>query len=262
MSAEHHRKGSRPTGPYQPEEPPRQAQQPSTAPASTMALTRRRAARWSLFTHQLENIDPRLIMLTGPTSPGAAAYRILRQRLRKQADPRVILVTSAHPREGKTLCAANLAFALSECDAAHTLLVEANAAAPTLSQLFRFTPSRCFLEQLWEHRWEPDLPWSFTVLAGTGVSVAAIAPENKSKQVADWSTLQLALGQYRDHFDYVVIDAPPILGTAEVNLIQDVTDGLVIVATASRSRGRDVKRALDQLQPVRVLGIVLVEDER
>jgi Mrp family chromosome partitioning ATPase len=222
----------------------------------------RRRASWSLFTHQLKDIDPRLVMLADPTSPGAAAYRIFRQRLRKQADPRVILVTSAHAREGKTLCAANLAFSISECDAAHTLLVEANATAPTLSELFRFTPSTCFLEQLWQHRWEPDRPWAFTLLAGTGVSVAAIAPENKSKQVADWSTFQLALGQYREHFDYVVIDAPPILGTAEVNMIQDATDGLVIVAAASRSRGREVKKALDQLQPVNVLGVAMIEDER
>ncbi len=257
MSAERHRKG-RPTGPYQPDESEEQAW---AAPAPTMALTRRRAS-WSLFTHQLENIDPRLAMLAAPTSPGAAAYRILRQRLRKQADPRVILVTSARDREGKTLCAANLAFAISECDAAHTLLVEVNAASPTLSQLFGFTPPTCFLEQLWEHRWEPDRPWSFTVLAGTGVSVAAIAPENKSKQVADWSTFQLAVSQYREHFDYVVIDAPPILGTAVVNMIQDATDGLVIVAAASKSRGRYVKRALDQLQPDRVLGVALIEDER
>ena len=87
--------------------------------------------------HKLDRIDPRLVLLTDPGSQQAAAYRVLRHRLTHAKDPRVILVTSPGRREGKTVCAANLALALAEGRSSRVMLVEINGAAPALSHLFR-----------------------------------------------------------------------------------------------------------------------------
>ena len=66
---------------------------------------------------------------------------------------------------------------------------------------------------------------------------------------------RLRLGGY----DHIVIDSPPILGSADVNLIQDAADGVLITVRGRVSTARDLRRAIDQLSPARVLGSVLLE---
>src|SRR5438477_583444 len=87
--------------------------------------------------------DERLILVRDPDSARAASFRVLRHRLQEKGDPRVIAVTSAGPREGKTTCAVNLALALGECGRAKVLLIEANLWTPALAPLFGFMPPEC-----------------------------------------------------------------------------------------------------------------------
>ena len=66
---------------------------------------------------------------------------------------------------------------------------------------------------------------------------------------------RLRLGGY----DHIVIDAPSVVGSADVNLIQDAADGTLIVARSGRTTARGIRRAIDQLTPSHVLGTVLIE---
>ncbi len=209
--------------------------------------------------HQLDRVDGRLVMLTEPGSQQAAAYRVLRHRLTHARDPRVILITSPGHREGKTVCAANLALALAEGRANRVMLVEINGQAPSLAELFRIESPLCFFEQLDAYRRNPKLPWVVVEVHGTGLHVAAIAPENRGARLIDWPVFHHALRQFRNGFDHIVIDAPSVLDNAEVNLVQDSVDGVVVTAAAGRTRMRDIRRALKQLHPAPVLGVSVIE---
>ena len=94
---------------------------------------------------------------------------------------------------------------------------------------------------------------------GTGLNVAAIAPENRGARLVDWPVFHHAVRQFRSGFDHIVIDAPSVLGNAEVNLVQDSVDGVLVTAAAGRTRMRDIRRALKQLQPAPVLGVSVIE---
>jgi len=56
-----------------------------------------------------------------------------------------------------------------------------------------------------------------------------------------------------------VIDCPAVLGSADVNLIQDAADGVLLVARKKTSTVRDLRRAVEQLTPAKVLGTALLE---
>src|SRR5262245_6410160 len=84
--------------------------------------------------------DVRLSMRRRPDSPAAAAYRVLRHRLAHKGGPRLVAVTSAQAREGKSICAANLALALAEGEE-RVLLMEANLHHPDLSAMFQIQPA-------------------------------------------------------------------------------------------------------------------------
>ncbi len=210
--------------------------------------------------HQLgSELDRRLILLREPDSLRAASYRVLRHRLAEQGDPRVIAVSSARAIEGKTTCAANLALALGECGRARVLLVEANLRSPSLAALFGFRPPVCFAEQLDQHRERPEEPWSVVEVAPPGLHIAAVQP-GTTRPLIDGLAFSIAIDMLRrTGYDYIVVDTPPVLGCADVNLVADFVDGVVLTTWARRSVTRDLQRAVEQLSPARLLGVTLLD---
>jgi Mrp family chromosome partitioning ATPase len=239
--------------PQQPAEPP---------PASTQTQPRAELPRVRIAPHKLgEEIDARLIMLTDGDSPRAASFRVLRHRLVERGDPRVLVVSSPRRGDGKTTLAANLALALGECGRARVLLIEANTRAPALAALFRFLPPECFATQLERHRAQRDDPWSVVELShgGTQLHVAAVRPERPPVALVDSLSLGVAIDVLRHTYDYVVIDTPPVLGVADVNLTADFADGALLAVRARQTSARDLRAAVDQLGKHRVLGVTLLD---
>ncbi|MEM9494135.1 MAG: hypothetical protein AAGC55_33625, partial [Myxococcota bacterium] len=60
-------------------------------------------------------------------------------------------------------------------------------------------------------------------------------------------------------YDHIVIDAPAVLGSAEVNLIQDAADGVLLTAKARTTTARELRMAVEQLSPTKVIGSILLE---
>jgi Mrp family chromosome partitioning ATPase len=204
--------------------------------------------------------DRRLVLVRESDSPRAAAFRVLRHHLLERGQPKVVAVSSARDREGKTTTAVNLALALAECGRARVLLIDGNLRRPELAGLFRFVPPWCFAEQLAVHREQPLLPWGVVEIPALHLHVAAINPRRDPGRLLDAPAFAIAverlgLGPY----DHLVIDCPPVLGSADVNLIQDSADGVVLVTRRKHSTGRDLKQAVEQLTPSKILGTALLE---
>jgi Mrp family chromosome partitioning ATPase len=207
-----------------------------------------------------ERPDRRLILVREPDSARAASYRVLRHRLQERGDPRVIAVTSAERREGKTTCAVNLALALGECGRARVLLVEANLRAPALAELFGFLPPECFSAQMRRHKDKPLDAWSVVEAHSPSLHVLAVNPETVGRPLLDGPAFAIAIEMLvQSAYDYIVIDTPPVLGAADVNLIEDSADGVVFTAWSRMSSGRALRQAVEQLAPAKLLGITLLD---
>jgi cellulose biosynthesis protein BcsQ len=76
----------------------------------------------------------------------------------------------------------------------------------------------------------------------------------------DRVTFAASIQRFRKAFDYIIIDGPSVLESADVNLIQDTADGIVMAVRGKHSDARSLKRAMDQVSPAPVLGVALVED--
>ena len=217
----------------------------------------------SLSQHHLpdEPPDPRLAMLIDPDSERAAAFRVLRHHLLEVGRPQVVVVSSPLQGEGKTTVAMNLALALAECGRAKVLLAEANVRRPALADALRLVPPWCFAEQLAAHRHQPQLPWSLVEIPQMWLHVAAINPRIQQSQLLDGPAFAIAMERLRvAGYDHIVIDAPAVLGSADVNLMADAADGVILTARARRTTARDLRRSVDQLGASTVIGTVLVED--
>jgi Mrp family chromosome partitioning ATPase len=207
-----------------------------------------------------EGYDPRLALVIDPDSERAAAFRVLRHHLLELGRPQVIIVSSPHPGEGKTTTALNLALALAECGRSKVLLAETHVRRPQLANVFRLVPPWCFAEQLAAHRHQPMLPWSLVEIPQLWLHVAAINPRIEKTQLLDAPAFTIAMERLRlGGYEHIVIDAPPVLGSADVNLMSDSADAVVFALRARQTNTRDIRRAIDQIGANKVVGTVIVE---
>ncbi len=206
-----------------------------------------------------EPLDTRLTLVGDPDSERAAAFRVLRHHLLELGRPQVIVVSSPTDGNGKTTTAINLALALAECGRAKVLLAEAHVRRPQLANVLRLVPPWCFYEQLAAHRHQPMLPWSFVEIPQLWIHVAAISPRIEKSQLLDAPAFAIAMERLRLGYDHIVIDAPPVLGSADMNLISDAADAVVLAVRAHKSTARELRRAIDQLGTSKVAGTVLVQ---
>jgi Mrp family chromosome partitioning ATPase len=69
------------------------------------------------------------------------------------------------------------------------------------------------------------------------------------------------LEQARRDFDYVVLDAPPLVAVQDCRLIGHWVDGFLLVVSAHRTPRRQVEEALNVIETSRMLGLVFNGDE-
>ncbi|MGE0871052.1 MAG: CpsD/CapB family tyrosine-protein kinase [Kofleriaceae bacterium] len=206
------------------------------------------------------DFDPRLSLLIDPDSEASAAFRVLRHHLLEVGRPQCVIISSPLPKEGKTTTAVNLALALAECGRAKVLLAEAHVARPQLADIFEMSPPWCFVEQLVAHRHQPMMPWSVVELPKQWLHVAAINPRIEKTQLLDGPAFAIAMERLRlAGYDHIIVDAPPILGSADVNLMADAADAVVLTVRGKTSNSRDLRKAIDQIGANKVAGTVLLE---
>jgi Mrp family chromosome partitioning ATPase len=207
-----------------------------------------------------EDPDRRLSLVRDPDSLRSAQFRVLRHHVVALGRPQVIVVSSPQRAEGKTTVATNLALALAECGRARVLLVDAHLRRPQLARVFRFAPRWCFAAQLAAHRTQPGMPWSVVEIPQLWVHVVAVDPRIEQRQLLDAPAFAIAMGRLRlAGYDHIVVDGPPVLGSADVNLMADAADAVVLALRARRSTARDVRKAIEQLGGTKIAGTVLVQ---
>lgn len=198
---------------------------------------------------------PQILLRAAPASAAAEQYRVLARRVepRIAAGARRIGVTSATAGEGRSTTAANLALALAA--RRRVILVEAHLRAPALGRLFG-APSDAGVAAVLAGA--ASLDEACVRVPGAGdltLLPAGAATEPHLAHAAP--RLAEVLGALAARFDAVVIDAPPVLPTADLLGLGGSLDAILFVVRARRTSRELVLRALDLLAGAPLLGFVL-----
>ncbi len=200
-----------------------------------------------------------LILQLDPNSPRAEAFRSLRTNLQfvdAANHPTSIVFTSSLPDEGKTTTVANLAIALA-ASGAKVCLVEADLRRPRLLGYLGLEGAIGLTSVLIG---QAELEDVLQDLAHTKIMVlgAGPIPPNPSELLGSPAMTE-TLQTLQDRFDYVVIDAPPLLPVTDAAVLSTVADGVVVVVGAGTTTREQLRKSLQALEQVkaRVLGLVL-----
>jgi len=205
-----------------------------------------------------KDVDAPLITASVPSAFLEAMRSIRTNVLYSSADEslKAIAVTSAGLSEGKTILASNLAIAIAQAGE-RVLLIDADMRRPTLHELFKLKRDPGLSNLL-----VGDVKAKEAVQA-SGIPNLWILPSGhrppNPPELLGSQRFRNMISAFADHFDWVLLDAPPVMPVTDACVLADKSTGIIFVAGAERVSRQVARRALEQLANVeaRVIGGVL-----
>lgn len=204
-------------------------------------------------------VDPDLVVFHKPQSYEAEQFKILRSAIlfpESGKIPRVVLVTSAEPGEGKSFVAANLAASMAMSLDRHVFLVDCDLRRPSIHRIFGQPLNPGLREHL-----TTDQDLSAVVQATTVPSLYLITagecPDNPSEVLSSERMagfLQETTARHPDRL--IVMDSPPALVAAESLVLAGFAEGIVLVVKKNGPRREEVHELVRKLGRQKILGIV------
>jgi polysaccharide biosynthesis transport protein len=189
--------------------------------------------------------DAPIAAIDGPNSAFVEALRGLRTELQLFSGsnpPRTILVTSALEKEGKSTVSTNLAAVLAQ-GTGRVLLVDADMRHPGVSRRFGFFGSG--YGGLSTVLSEDDI--TAEVVQPTEIPRLSILPAGPSPSLPSdllgSTRMRQLLEEWRESYDYVVIDTPPLLAVTDATILSRLADVTLLLARHGVSTRRSLRRA-------------------
>jgi len=186
------------------------------------------------------------------------SYRAIRTALLFSAADqprRTILLTSAQSAEGKSTTAVNLAIALAQTGA-RTIIVELDMRRPLMADMFQIKRNTGMSRYLTGHS-ELNAEVQQTRIPNLFLLPAGLIPPNPPELLGS-PRMSGALELLRRHFEYVIIDGPPLTPVTDALVISTQVDGVVLVVNANTPRAQAQKaRNLLRSVDANVLGALV-----
>ena len=201
--------------------------------------------------------ESHLLDLNNSHETPAEEFRTLRTRLNhlQSLQPlHTIVVTSPSPAEGKTFTAVNLALAQSHLAESSVLLGDFDLRRPIVHNLFQidrspglsdFLLGQCTFAQALRRVEAMNL---YLLPAGT--------PVKNPLELLNMRQAKLLFEELPRSFNWSVFDTPPLLFSADANLLSTMADGTILVVKIGSTTFDNVTRAMQSLCENNVLGIV------
>ncbi len=211
--------------------------------------------------------SPRAVpVLVQPDSLYNASYERFLSRLRlvgteeSAIGPRVIVLTSTRSQEGKSVSAYNLAIASARAGR-RTLLVEADLRSASKAEILGLpTVAQTILEPLRYYSGYVGEPLQMVSHVENLYVCASPGPQRQPAAIIESSEMQQFLKDARARFDMVILDTPSLTRCDDALLLEEQTDGIVLIARPGITEKAVLDAAIEELElsdDVRLLGAII-----
>jgi len=170
---------------------------------------------------------------------------------------KTIYVTSCSPKEGKSVVAVSMAYALAEEALAKVLLIDGNFNSPSIHNTFSVNISPGLTDIFREDDIKDLLPMD------TEIKNLKIIPNgeplSKTFNIFRNKTFVEIFNTWKQRFDYIIFDGNSMLGSLDTFIIAKNFDGIILVVECERTKWEVVQVAKEKIAKVKgnILGVVL-----
>lgn len=186
------------------------------------------------------------------------AYKLLRANVMYSFSTHnnchIIGVMSSVRGEGKSTTAANLAYAFAEADK-KTLLIEADLRLPTIAEKLDLNSMPGLTDMLVMYEKLGNVLQRCKYSNNMDIITAGRFTPNPSELLGSPLMKEL-FDELRKHYEYIVIDLPPVTAVSDALVISKLLDGVVMVVRRNYVTRNELADAMRQLKlvGVRILG--------
>ena len=169
------------------------------------------------------------IVQKNPKSIAAEAYRSLKTNIQYSSfdkEYKTIVITSSNPGEGKSTTSGNLALTLAEGES-RVLLVDCDMRKPSMHKNFRVTNTYGIADILLQRKKVMDVAHMYN--KNLSIITAGKVPPNPAEMLGS-KAMSAFLEEMKDHFDYIILDTPPVQVVADAQILSpDAIEFKIIV---------------------------------
>lgn len=167
-----------------------------------------------------------------------------------------VLITSTGPGEGKSLVSSNLAISLAQAGR-RVLLIDADLRKPKVHTVFDL-PQEPGLSNVLVGNSKASESVLKSHLSGLWILPAGRIPPNPAELLGSQRFSDF-VSSLKTHFDWIVIDSPPVMAVADASVISHLAVGVLLVVGAEMTSRHAARRAIEQIEAAqgRFLGAVL-----
>ena len=204
-----------------------------------------------LQTERLMTLDTR--------SSVAEAYRVLRTSvLLSSVDkpPKILLVTSGQPGEGKTTTAVNTAISLAQLGSS-VLIIDCDLRRPSAHKLFGVEQQQGLSTYLSRNVKLVDVMQKLPI-PNLWLLPCGPIPPNPAEMISSGKMKEM-LRLLGESFDHIIIDSPPLLKVTDPVILSTMVDGVILVVHGGKSTRDIVRRTRQELSlaGAKIFGVVL-----
>jgi protein-tyrosine kinase len=201
--------------------------------------------------------ESHLLDLNNSHDTPAEEFRTLRTRLNhlQTLQPlHTVVVTSPSPAEGKSFTAVNLALAQSHLAESSVLLGDFDLRRPIVHNLFQIERAPGLSDFL---TGQCTFPQALRRIEGMNLYILpAGSPVRNPLELLNLRQAKALFEELAHAFSWAIFDTPPLLFSADANLLATMADGTVLVVKIGTTTFDNVTRAMQSLCENNVLGIV------
>jgi capsular exopolysaccharide synthesis family protein len=201
-----------------------------------------------------------MVNLKQPESLFAEHYRNIRTSLllsTPERPPKVFVVTSALPQEGKTATNVNLAIAFAQLGK-KVLILDCDMRRPRVHKIFKIKNTLGITSFLVGRNRIEDIIYRYPGEPNLHIIPSGPVPPNPVELAVSRGMKEM-MAVLRQHYDFIFIDAPPLMGIQDAILLGEYADGLLLVAWGGKTPRKVIEKARAEIErfSIKLFGVIL-----
>lgn len=209
------------------------------------------------LSHLAPTVDGKVVVDSQISGASVEEYRRLATTLHLMQEVnglRALIVSSALPRDGKTLTSTNLALTLSESYKRRVLLIDADFRRPSVHEIFGLSNMTGLADGL---RGDGPIAMPFVQVSPNLTVLTAGIFQGSPMAGLTSDRMRSVMADARARFDWVIVDTPPVGLISDANLLASLVDGVLLVIGAGATPYVAIQRAVSEFGRERIVGVVL-----